>query len=348
MISIELLTLLIVLVYDVLDLRGWTRVSRPEPLPTSPVPDPPPRVSVIVPVFEDTSGLESTLRSIRASQYPNYELLLVDDGSATPAAVTEIDACAAQVDRLFRLEHGGKHHAVNHAVAESQGDVIVIVDADTEVEDDCVETLVGLLSDPQRAAAIDVIPTVSNLQSGLWPRFAAFEREMLAVRPTSFGALFAIRRDAWPAEGMRASRSPQYDLDRRLAAQSQLAFSRVPEAASAEPETLVATYRRKRRWVMGMLEASGMLGKSPGLAVYVSVLSTLVLAQLPLAMVGVGYAPFTLVLLVAWAVKARLVANELELTGQPVTLYPLYMATLSIAATEALLRHLFRSEVPWR
>lgn len=94
------------------------------------------RVSVIIPVYNMARTVAAAVRSVLANTYPNYEVVVVDDGSddGTPEIVAAIEGC-----RLLRLEtNRGVSHARNQAVAQSDGSLLLFTDGDCVVPGDWI------------------------------------------------------------------------------------------------------------------------------------------------------------------------------------------------------------------
>lgn len=97
-----------------------------------PVGPAPPGVSVIVPFYNAAATLEATLDSLVAQTYPDWEALLIDDGSddAGPA----LAAARAARDPRFRLILSGGRHGVararNLGIAAARGRLVALLDAD--------------------------------------------------------------------------------------------------------------------------------------------------------------------------------------------------------------------------
>lgn len=90
-----------------------------------------PLVSVVVPVYNMESFLPETLDSILASDYPNFEVVVVDDGSKDASYRVACDY--AKKDRRVRAytqPNGGACAARNQAVRLAEGEFILPVDAD--------------------------------------------------------------------------------------------------------------------------------------------------------------------------------------------------------------------------
>lgn len=109
------------------------------------------RVSVIVPVFGAARTLETSLRSIAASDYPDVEIVCADD-SSTDGSRALLDA--ARNIRTVRIgHHSGPAAARNRAVAACEGEILFFTDADVEIFPDTIRSGVHhFLEDPELAA----------------------------------------------------------------------------------------------------------------------------------------------------------------------------------------------------
>src|SRR4029077_7333540 len=92
-----------------------------------------PLVSVIVPAYNEEFVIEATIRSLLNSDYDNFEIIVVDDGSQdrTSEVVREQFGSEPLV-RLFTEPNAGKAEALNLGLRQSKGEIIVALDADTQ------------------------------------------------------------------------------------------------------------------------------------------------------------------------------------------------------------------------
>jgi GT2 family glycosyltransferase len=112
-----------------------------------------PRVTVIVVSWNALGLLQKCLPSVVASRYPNFEVVLADNGSS--------DGSAEWVEKTFPdvrvLRHGanlGFCAGNNRALEQTEGDYAVLLNNDVEVDPDWIAHLVDAAdSDPRIAAA---------------------------------------------------------------------------------------------------------------------------------------------------------------------------------------------------
>lgn len=86
-----------------------------------------PSISVVVCSYNGAATIRECLDAVTRLEYPDYEVLVVDDGSkdATAATASEYDAV-----RLVRIPNGGLSHARNVGLHEARGEIIAYVDDD--------------------------------------------------------------------------------------------------------------------------------------------------------------------------------------------------------------------------
>lgn len=89
-------------------------------------------VSIVMPLYNAAHTVLESVRSIQAQTCPDWELVIVDDGSRDPSV--EIVSGLIEEDpriRLFRQEqNGGVAEARNRGIQESQGQYLAFLDSD--------------------------------------------------------------------------------------------------------------------------------------------------------------------------------------------------------------------------
>ena len=135
-----------------------------------------PLVSVLVPAYQESDTIASSLRALIELDYPNYEIIVVDDGSSDDTFqkasmfVGDHGRCRVQ---LFRKPNGGKWSALNLGFAHAAGPLVLCIDADSRLAPDALKRLVSRMDDPGVSGVSGQI-TVRNRRN-LIARLQAYE-----------------------------------------------------------------------------------------------------------------------------------------------------------------------------
>ena len=90
-----------------------------------------PLISVIVPVYKVEAYLTACVESVLAQTYPNFELILVDDGSPDncPRMCDEFAARDSRI-RVIHKKNGGLSSARNAGIDAAKGSYLAFLDSD--------------------------------------------------------------------------------------------------------------------------------------------------------------------------------------------------------------------------
>jgi cellulose synthase/poly-beta-1,6-N-acetylglucosamine synthase-like glycosyltransferase/peptidoglycan/xylan/chitin deacetylase (PgdA/CDA1 family) len=225
-----------------------------------------PAVSIVVPAFNEAVGIERAVRSLAASKYPAFEIVVVDDGSS--------DGTGELVDRLelpgvsvMRQPNAGKPAALNRGIEESRHEIVVMVDADTVFEPTTLRNLVQ----PFRSSGVGAVSgnTKVGNRHGLLGRWQHIEYVMgfnldrrlfdvLRCMPTVPGAVGAFRRRALTDVGGVSGATLAEDTDLTLSigrAGWRVVYAEEARAWTEAPATLRLLWRQRYRWCYGTLQA---------------------------------------------------------------------------------------------
>jgi O-antigen biosynthesis protein len=99
-----------------------------------------PKVSVVVASYNGGRTLKDCLESLRHLNYPDYEVILVDDGSTddTPAIAKQFPAV-----RNIRHENRGLSVARNTGIAAATGEIVAFTDSDCRADEEWLRFLVS-------------------------------------------------------------------------------------------------------------------------------------------------------------------------------------------------------------
>lgn len=171
-----------------------------------------PRVSVLVPAYDEATHIERKLRNTLALDYPRdrLEVLVCSDGS-TDGTAERAEAFAGEGVKVLRNERNlGKAATLNRLVGEAKGELLLLTDASAELDPGALRRLVGALADPEVGVAcaryvVRADPEGHGAETGYWDvearvRRAEAERDLLVG---ASGAAYVIRRslvEALPAD----------------------------------------------------------------------------------------------------------------------------------------------------
>ncbi|MDE2301932.1 MAG: glycosyltransferase [Sphingomonadales bacterium] len=226
-----------------------------------------PKVTVIIPAYNEERVIATSVRRILDSTYPYLDVIVADDGSKD--RTSEIVAAAHGDNprvRLLTMVNGGKAAALNRALRQARGEIIVALDADTQFEKETVLRLVRWFSDERIGAvagnakvgnrvnlvtrwqAVEYV-TAQNLERKALTRFDA-----IMVVP---GAVGAWRRAALDDVGGYPEDTLAEDQDLTIAIQRkkwQVAYDEQAVAWTEAPETFRALGKQRFRWSFGTLQ----------------------------------------------------------------------------------------------
>ncbi|MEO6054558.1 MAG: glycosyltransferase [Chthoniobacterales bacterium] len=228
-----------------------------------------PPVTVVIAAYNEELVMRSTMARILESDYPNtMEVIVVNDGSKdkTGEILNEIAATDLRV-RVIEQVNLGKAEALNRAIAESRHEVIVMLDADTQIGRESLRNLVAPLIAPKIGAVSGHI-LVGN-HNHLISRFQAMEYlcgfnldrrafDVLNCITVVPGALSAYKKTALTACGPISNDTLAEDTDLTLTMHKKgWKISYAPDAAAwtEAPETFRDLVKQRFRWTFGTLQS---------------------------------------------------------------------------------------------
>ena len=131
-----------------------------------------PKISVIIPVYNGQATIERAGRSVLEQEYPNVELILVNDGSSDGTQAV-LERIAKEHDNVIAVcqENGGVSKARNTGIERSSGEYIMFLDADDELAPGVLAKMMELAKthacDLVAGTCIRVRPDGSSFLSGM-------------------------------------------------------------------------------------------------------------------------------------------------------------------------------------
>ena len=106
-----------------------------------------PLVSIITPTFNRAEFIEQAVKSVLGQTYPNFELLIVDDGSTDDTRKRLDNVLEDPRVLYFYQPNQGQSVARNLALSHAKGELICFLDSDNYWPENKLENQIALLSD---------------------------------------------------------------------------------------------------------------------------------------------------------------------------------------------------------
>jgi cellulose synthase/poly-beta-1,6-N-acetylglucosamine synthase-like glycosyltransferase/peptidoglycan/xylan/chitin deacetylase (PgdA/CDA1 family) len=226
-----------------------------------------PFVSVIVPAYNEELVITNTIRSLLASDYSDYEIIVIDDGSLdnTSKVVAEKFGNEEKV-KLHTLPNAGKAAALNTGLRLARGQVVIALDADTLFAPQTIGALAHRFYDPELGAIagnakvgnrINIVTRWQALEyitSQNMDRRAFASLNCITVVP---GAVGAWRRDpvldagGFPLDTLAEDQDLTLQI-RRLG--YKIGYEDTAIAWTEAPDSLRSLAKQRFRWAYGTLQ----------------------------------------------------------------------------------------------
>lgn len=227
-----------------------------------------PQVSIIVPAYNEEINCVATVNSLLKQDYPNLEIIFVDDGSKdnTYAVISKAFADNPKV-KTFTKPNGGKASALNYGIKYASSDYLVCIDADTQLKKDAVAQLMRYFQD-ENVGAVAGNVKVGNEKNILtqWQSIEYITAQNFDRRAFDYingitvvpGAIGAFRKKAMMDAGGFTTDSLAEDCDltiRILRAGYVIRNCNEAIAVTEAPETIRQFLKQRFRWSFGIMQS---------------------------------------------------------------------------------------------
>ena len=226
-----------------------------------------PPVSVVIAAYNEAKVINKTIATLLGSDYPNLDILVVDDGSqdGTANVVSATYGTDPRVTVVVK-PNGGKASALNLGIKQCRGEIIVALDADTVFARDTVNKLVRHFADPDIGAVsgnvkvgnrnnpLTIWQAVEYITSQNFDRRAFDLLNCITVVP---GAVGAWRKDAVILAGLYSSQTLAEDTDLTFKIRKlgyKISTDNTALAYTEAPDTLRDLAKQRFRWAFGTLQ----------------------------------------------------------------------------------------------
>jgi len=348
-------------------LRGLPRVPDLLQLPNPPIDPAAPSLTVIVPACNEAKDIAACLESLLQQDYPNLDILAVNDRSTDHTGAI-MDALAAQYPHRLRVLHItelpagwlGKTHAMALAARHTAADFLLFTDADVLFAPDALRRSVSYLT----ASRGDHLVTMPTLIIRRWDEAAVLGflqlSGLLAARPwrvadptsqrdaIGVGAFNLVKRSAYlQVGGFEAL---------RMEVVEDLALARRIKRAGLAPRLAFARNLVNVHWASGALGLVRVMTKNVFSALSFSVVSVLiacggllVCSVLPFTGLFLPHLRFpALIVLLAVVLQYRALGRHSGISAWNAFLMPFGAFLLVIVVLRSMATTLSQGGILWR
>nr|MBP7473089.1 glycosyltransferase [Prevotella sp.] len=229
-----------------------------------------PKVSIIVPAYNEEVDAVSSIQNLLKQDYPNFNIIFVDDGSSDHTYQRVCDALGNNPKMtVLTKENGGKASALNYGIAHTDAEYLVCIDADTKLYPDAVSLLMShfLRPDAERIGSVAGNVKVGNEHNMLtkwqaieyttsqnFDRMAYAAINAITVVP---GAIGAFRKKAIEDAGglTTDTLAEDCDLTIRICKAGYIIENENRAVAMTEaPEHIKQFVKQRTRWSFGVMQ----------------------------------------------------------------------------------------------
>jgi len=228
-----------------------------------------PMVCVLVPCHNEGRTIGDTVDYLLASVYPNFEILLVNDGSAdeTRRILDDLAERSPKVRVIHFAQNQGKAVALTTASLMTSAEYLACIDADALLDPEALTWMMKHLIESPRVAAVTGNPRIRN-RSTLLGRLQVGEYSsiigLIKRAQRTYGRVFTVsgvvacfRKSALHEAGYWSQDILTEDID--VSWKLQLLHWDVRFEPNAlcwvlTPETVRGLWRQRLRWAMGGIQ----------------------------------------------------------------------------------------------
>lgn len=230
-----------------------------------------PMISLVVPAYNEGVVIQAAIRSLLLLDYPNYEILVIDDGS-TDDTYEKAMAVAQEQDkipvRVITKRNAGKAEALNTGMSVARGEFILNMDGDSKLSSNTLRACVRHFDDPSIGAVAGNVKVINR--ENIWSKIQALEYvEGLAMARKAQSFMRAVNIIPGPLGMFRKSVLKQvggYDHDtfaedcdltlKMLMRGWHIAYEPTAIAWVETPTGLLNLLKQRYRWTRGILQAT--------------------------------------------------------------------------------------------
>lgn len=243
----------------------YFRIERKDPLPLPSTP----MVSVLVPAFNESANLIEVVRHLDEMDYPNFEIIIINDGSHDDTA-QYAKLLSQKYERVRFVDsqtNCGKANALYLGMMAAKSEYLVCVDGDSYLDKNCIRYMMAHFLNPhngERVGAVTGNPRVRN-RSSLFAKIQLCEyasiismikrtQRIWGKVMTVSGVVVAYRKRAlldcglWDRDMVTEDIAVTWKLEKNF---WDIRYEPNALCWMLVPESLKGLYKQRKRWAQG-------------------------------------------------------------------------------------------------
>ncbi len=228
-----------------------------------------PKVSIMIPCHNEAKTILATIASLDKIIYPDFEVIAINDCSKddTSTIIDQLSQSRPWMRTVHLNKNRGKAAALNVAMLSCTSEIVVCIDADSELHPHAITWLVSHLVSNPKLGAVTGNPRVKN-RNNLIGRLQVGEfsatigmikryQQMLGKLFTVSGVIVAYRKQAVLQVGFWDTESVTEDIAMSWRMQTsgwELGYEPRAVCDVLMPGTLRGLWRQRYRWAQGGFE----------------------------------------------------------------------------------------------
>jgi poly-beta-1,6 N-acetyl-D-glucosamine synthase len=230
-----------------------------------------PMISVVVPAFNEGVVIQPALRSLLELDYPNFEIIVIDDGSTDDTYEKAMEIANQSKDvsvRVITKRNAGKAEALNTGMTLAKGEFVVNMDGDTKLSRNTLRVCIRHFENPAIGAVAGNVKVINR--ENIWTNIQSLEYiEGLAMARKAQSFVRSVNIIPGPIGVFRKSVLQQvggYDHDtfaedcdltlKLLMRGWHIAYEPNAIAWVETPSRLIDLIKQRYRWTRGILQAT--------------------------------------------------------------------------------------------
>lgn len=269
-----------------------------------------PKISIIVPAYNEEAVIAKALQSLQNIDYPNYNILVIDDGSSDDTfLIASMVAQSSHIPiQVISQQNGGKSKALNNGLRISDAPFVLCVDADSQMKPSGLRSAIHRFNDPKVVAVaghvevnpqqISPLATFQRLEYQLMQRVGRNALSLLKCIPIVPGPAGLFRKESVIQIGGYDAGDKCFAEDAELSMSLLSSGGRIVSdknlvAITQAPISLDALLRQRYRWFRGSLQAifnnfDKLMGRGSMRSFFLFVYLVLEYIMMPIAGLSIG------------------------------------------------------------